>query len=577
MSYDSRNIRNGDPIPSENYVDQPYVVVTKDGNWLCVLTTGPGQESQENQHVVATISQDKGKTWSPLIDIEKSSEPINSWVTAVVVPSGRVYAIYCYNHDGISSMHGGLMAFRYSDDHGRTWSERHSIPMRLTKKDRENITGGKTQFWWCIDKPVLYNGSVYFGIPKIHNGWRLDDDEGWLIRGDNFENAKAPSEITWHTLPDGDEGIFNPELGLIHEEQNVEVLSDGTLYMVNRTVSGHPEFATSKDNGHTWSKSQKMHYADGRPMKTPRACPRMWKAPNGKFLFWFHNNSYPGWGNTNNRNPVWASAGIEQDGDILWGEPEILLYDPDPTMMGMSYPDFIFQDGCYWASETQKMVARAHAIDVSLLEGAWNQFTAKERVNDSILVEAGPLQAGASFELPRLPSLDGGGFTLEMWIEFSSLWEDHPVLSTLGKRRKGFNITIAPNNTLKFEMTDGQVRRWFDIQDGPNPAATLKSTRTWNWTMDDWALECGKVHHLVWIVDGASKVSSFLVDGKLLDGGTTRSQGWQWLNHYYEDINDDGIAKVGDRFPGKIHALRVYGRYLRTSEAIANYHAGLPK
>ena len=90
MSSDPRNNHNGDPIPSENYVDQPYVVVTKDGNWLCVLTTGPGQESQENQHVVATISKDKGKTWSGLIDIEKSSEPINSWVTAAVMPSGRM-------------------------------------------------------------------------------------------------------------------------------------------------------------------------------------------------------------------------------------------------------------------------------------------------------------------------------------------------------------------------------------------------------------------------------------------------------------------------------------------------------
>jgi hypothetical protein len=147
----------------------------------------------------------------------------------------------------------------------------------------------------------------------------------------------------------------------------------------------------------------------------------------------------------------------------------------------------------------------------------------------------------------------------------------------MGKRRKGFNITIAPNNALKFEMTDGQVRRWFDIVDGPNPAATLKSARIWNWTTDDWALQCGQVHHLVWIVDGASKVCSFMVDGKLLDGGTLRARGWQWLNYYYEDINDDLVAKVGDRFPGKIYNLRLYNRYLRTSEVIANYRAGMPK
>ena len=41
---DWRNIANGSEIPRENYSDQPYVVITRDGNWLCVLTTGIGKE-----------------------------------------------------------------------------------------------------------------------------------------------------------------------------------------------------------------------------------------------------------------------------------------------------------------------------------------------------------------------------------------------------------------------------------------------------------------------------------------------------------------------------------------------------
>ena len=403
MSTDPRNILNGLAIPSENYVDQPYIVITQDGNWLCVLTTGPGQESQEGQHVVATISADKGQTWSPLIDIESTHEPINSWVTAAVMPTGRAYAFYCYNADGISSMHGGWLAFRYSDDNGRTWSQRHRIEMRYTKKDRENFSGGKTQFWWCIDKPVMWQGSLYFGIPKIHNGFLLDDDEGWVIRGDGIATATDPAQIVWHTLPDGDEGVVNPALGPICEEQNIEVLSDGTLYMVNRTVSGYPSYAISRDQGHTWTVPQIMRYADGRPMKTPRACPRVWKASNGKFLFWFHNNSFPGWGNSGNRNPVWVSGGIEQDGDIAWSQPEILLYAPDPTMLGMSYPDFVEQDGRYWASETQKMVARVHEMDPALLEAVWTQHENKTVAQRGLIFESqGTLNSGNTFDLPRL-------------------------------------------------------------------------------------------------------------------------------------------------------------------------------
>ncbi len=34
-SRDWRDIRNGRPIPDEGYCDQPYVVITRDGNWLC--------------------------------------------------------------------------------------------------------------------------------------------------------------------------------------------------------------------------------------------------------------------------------------------------------------------------------------------------------------------------------------------------------------------------------------------------------------------------------------------------------------------------------------------------------------
>ena len=39
---DPRHISNGWNIPSEGYADQPYIVKTDDGAWLCVLTTGVG-------------------------------------------------------------------------------------------------------------------------------------------------------------------------------------------------------------------------------------------------------------------------------------------------------------------------------------------------------------------------------------------------------------------------------------------------------------------------------------------------------------------------------------------------------
>ena len=132
---DARRFHEGYVIPDKNYCDQPYLVVTKDGNWLCTMTTGAGVEGERGQHVVAAISPDQGRTWSKLIDIEPADGPEASWVVPLITPSGRVYAFYTYNGDDVG--HGnpqfalpdgkatyradtvGWYCYRYSDDHGR--------------------------------------------------------------------------------------------------------------------------------------------------------------------------------------------------------------------------------------------------------------------------------------------------------------------------------------------------------------------------------------------------------------------------------------------------------------------------
>jgi hypothetical protein len=56
------DIETGWQIPSEVYCDQPYVAKLKDGTWLCVMTTGKGHEGTQGQHIVATLSSNKGRT-----------------------------------------------------------------------------------------------------------------------------------------------------------------------------------------------------------------------------------------------------------------------------------------------------------------------------------------------------------------------------------------------------------------------------------------------------------------------------------------------------------------------------------
>jgi len=58
---DPRHISNGWTIPSEGYADQPYIVKTDDGAWLCVMTTGKGIEGAGGQHVVSMRNSDLGR------------------------------------------------------------------------------------------------------------------------------------------------------------------------------------------------------------------------------------------------------------------------------------------------------------------------------------------------------------------------------------------------------------------------------------------------------------------------------------------------------------------------------------
>lgn len=186
---DWRNIHTGNSIPDEGYCDQPYVVVNADGSWTCVLTTGKGREGDSGQHVVATITRDQGKTWTPLIDIEPAEGPEASWVVPLITPTGRIYGFYTFNGNRVNTLPGsdkrvrsdvhGWYCYKYSDDGGRTWSKRHRIPMRVTACDRGSQFKGKVQMFWGIDKPSIVDGGVYFAFTKLGK-YFLGEGEGWL-------------------------------------------------------------------------------------------------------------------------------------------------------------------------------------------------------------------------------------------------------------------------------------------------------------------------------------------------------------------------------------------------------------
>ncbi len=552
---DWRNIRTGYTIPDEGYCDQPYIVITQDGHWLCTLTTGEGREGDPEQHVVATISEDKGKHWSKLIDIEPATGPEASWVVPLVVPSGRVYAFYDYNGDRITGRRADMLGwyvFKYSVDNGCTWSKkRYRLPVRRTACDANNGLEGNVQIFWGIDKPMIHDGSVYFAFTKLGK-YMLDQGEGWIFRSDNILKEDDPEKIRWRMLPEGDHGIRADEFGSIQEEHNIVALSDGTLYCMYRTTTGHPCHAYSYDGGKTWTKPVHATYTPGgRKFKHNRACPAVWKTQNGKFLFWFNHHG----GKTfEKRNPVWISGGIEKEGKIHWSQPELILYDPDKSVR-ISYPDLVEENGRYWISETQKSIARVHEIDATLFEGLWTQGEKKSVINKGLALSIGKNDLKQNeFDMPSLPKLnDGGGFTLDFWIKLENLAENQIIFDSRNEDGKGVLIETAGDSTVSTFLSDD------DIQ--------------FTWASDKGLMTKDKWHHIAVIIDGGPKIINYVIDGIVCDGGEERERGWSRFPGELVDVNGAKKVEIAPSLNGELKCLRLYDRYLRTSEVISNFHA----
>lgn len=574
---DWRDIKTGSLIPKEGYVDQPYIVVTNDGNWLCVLTTGRGVEGEPGQHIAATISRDKGRTWTSLIDIEPANGPEASWVMPLKLPNGRVYVFYTYNRDNLREVAGcnspalarrvdtlGAYMFKYSDDHGRTWSrERYEIPMRLMRIDRENLYGGKVLFFWGVGKPIVHNGKVWFGFAKVGrwgNPGAMIESQGCFLHSENILTERDPGRIRWELLPDGDEGLRAPK-GPVSDEANLVALSDSSLYCTYRTIDGYNCHAYSRDGGHTWTPSAYATYdPQGRRIKHSRAANFVRKFSNGKFLLWYHNHGGEAvhaarWDYYFNRNPAWICGGVEKNGFIHWSEPEILLYDEEPKTR-MSYPDFVEENGRFFVTETQKTIARVHEIDRTLLDGVWNQHENRTIARKGLLREAA---RGGRLEMPSLGRLDERqGFAIDFWVRFKELSPGQTIFDARDASGKGVAISTTDRFTLELSMHDGKQRAAWDSDPGTH-AGSLKA---------------GVWQHVAVIVDGGPRIITWVVDGVLNDGGAVRQFGWGRFPATLGDVNGASTAKLAPVLQGELGKLSLYGRYLRTSEAVGNFRAG---
>lgn len=585
---DTRLVPAGDVIPAQYYADQPYVIKTADGAWLCVVTTGSGHEGSRGQHIVSLRSDDCGKTWSPTVPIESPEGPEASWAVPMLAPSGRVFVFYVYNGEDIRELpydppggtttrmdSHGQYVFRWSDDHGRTWSdERVEIPVREFAIDRENSTQGKVRLFWNVGRPLISHGSVFLTLHKVAGfgaGW-FTRSEGAFVRSDNLLSADDPRTASWITLPEGDHGLRTPPgYGPIAEEQSLLELSDGSLYCIYRSIDGHPVGCASRDRGATWEEPRFLCYTDGRKLKHPRAACFAWRLTCGAYVLWFHNHggealrSHPARRERgyDDRNPVWMSRGREvrtpRGLELAWETPEIVLYDDDPCIR-MSYPDLGEETDAIYLTETQKAVARVHRLSdrlaLALRKGAAG-FCAEEIRRQAAM----DWESGAPVPvLPQLPT-------------FLARSTESPYGAT--RQRTGFTVEMllsgAPPRTRTL-----LAEAWTDSFGGLRlewlAEGCLRLTISDGRTESSWHCDAGSVNtplplHVVAIVDGGPGILSFMVQGIMDDGGESRQFGWGRFSPYFRGLPGSVPLRLTPEGRTCLQSLRIYPRALLHTEA----------
>eukprot|EP01006_Ploeotia_vitrea_P031153 TRINITY_DN63449_c0_g1_i1.p1 TRINITY_DN63449_c0_g1~~TRINITY_DN63449_c0_g1_i1.p1 ORF type:complete len:646 (-),score=28.47 TRINITY_DN63449_c0_g1_i1:19-1956(-) len=613
---DRRNIISGVVISDQyGYADQPQIVeLNKNGTWLCVLTTGGAKEGLDSENVFVKHSYDNGKTWnSRLIPVQPPHPygPPAAWGNPVLTPSGRIWVYYTYNLNNITTLpHSkrwirndmvGRQVIRYSDDGGYTWSDFHVIPIPEKWIDRHNDFHGKHVEGWSVGKyitkeiretEITGNGGsrkmvtrtfLQFAKRKcLFECHPYDPMQNFVVFSDNLMTEKDPTKLKWTTWPTGEMGYQTANCSL-SEEGDVVLLPNGDLYFTLRSYDRFVGVAIIH-NGTSYRDKLHAEYYYGSEYQKQNLIAmnqRYLKQPNGPLsprrfntekygvvylLLYF--NGIQGF---EGRNPYWLIAGWPtQEGDnIRWSQPEVVLYFLEEKGR-LGYPDLFYSYNTheYYATETNKKVARLHIIDKELVHGLMNQRFSKTITQVGLILtyhNASQLPDGR-FPYPAgIPSTSNGtgGYSWEFWVYIPPLGTStavKPLLMCDGIHRRSF-FSVSLDET-KYSLVV-EIRNHTDVVKLQTQSGLGSHYGTWR--------------HVGVMVDGDAHMVFLTLDGILVDGGAEFTQGF-YFSPTKTIPNTHGLHSCHvpvehNEFDNnyRVGLLRVYNRSLRVSEMVSNY------
>ena len=392
---------------------------------------------------------------------------------------------------------------------------------------------------------------------------------------------------------------------MLGAEFHVLAINEETqLYMIFRNTLGYVGEVYSQINNWAaeWGETSFCKYAQpswtkdvqGNMLKNPRGPISPVQQPNGMILMTYDNTemltAFAAVAPVSDRNMIWLTAGKENEmGEIRWTQPELALYDRERTKWH-GYADVITShEGLVFISETYKgppeSEARTHQVPKDLLDSLYGQLTNFEICQVGLVGQfdnshrdvglfALPSNIDA-FNFMAYPK-ERYGFTFDTRVTGGEAEEllvkmnnfiggsfEVPTMLVDGRDEDGVGVTVTQylNGTAEVSMVDGNGM-FEAFQTDPTCSAQL-STKG--------------VHQLALTVDGGPKLITWMVDGKLCDGGKIDRSVYvdnEWPNgHSLFDPRMGDVSGVRGFVVGdSVESGRFYDKVLFVSELIGNWN-----
>jgi len=137
--------------------------------------------------------------------------------------------------------------------------------------------------------------------------------------------------------------------------------------------------------------------------------------------------------------------------------------------------------------------------------------------------------------------------------------------------------SLTPGQVLLDSRNEDGAGFWISLNDHGVPRTNIRASdgAEFGWDADAGMILAGKEHRIAFVLDGAARIVSVIVDGRLCDGGSERAFGWARIPGHLNDINPSKRLRLAPSFEGTLLAVRIYDRYLLTSEVFSGHRASL--